>query len=64
MRSKKVGRNQMAIKLDLEKAYDRVTWEFINVTLVAVGLSEFLRSVIIDAISSSFMQILWNGATT
>ncbi|KAA3488943.1 reverse transcriptase [Gossypium australe] len=51
----------MAIKLDLEKAYDRVSWDFIEVSLVAAGFLEKIRKVIMNAISSSTMQILWNG---
>ncbi|KAA3487183.1 reverse transcriptase [Gossypium australe] len=51
----------MVVKLDLEKAYDRISWDFIDVTLVAAGIPEFLRKVIMGAISSSSMQILWNG---
>ncbi|KAA3459823.1 Retrovirus-related Pol polyprotein LINE-1 [Gossypium australe] len=61
MRSRKAGRNWMAIKLDLKKAYDRISWDFIDASLVAAGIPEFLRKVIMDAISSSTMQILWNG---
>ncbi|KAA3478810.1 Beta-glucosidase 46 [Gossypium australe] len=64
MRCKKNGKSWMAIKLDLEKAYDRVSWEFINVSLVAAGVPEFLRRVILSAISSSSMQILWNGVSS
>jgi len=54
----------MAIKLDLEKAYDRVSWEFIRASLEAVGVPEFLKEVIMSVISSSSMQILWNGVPT
>ncbi|KAA3488057.1 RNA-directed DNA polymerase (Reverse transcriptase) [Gossypium australe] len=61
MRSRKAGKNWMAIKLDLEKAYDGISWEFIHVSLVAAGIPEGLRKVIMNAISSSTMQILWNG---
>ncbi|KAA3475693.1 Retrovirus-related Pol polyprotein LINE-1 [Gossypium australe] len=56
MRSKKEGKNWMAIKLDLEKAYDRVSWNFIEVSLVAAGILEKLRKVI--------MNILWNGVSS
>ncbi|KAA3484641.1 Retrovirus-related Pol polyprotein LINE-1 [Gossypium australe] len=51
----------MAIKLDMEKAYDKISWELINVSLVAAGIPKFLRKVIMGIISSSTMQILWNG---
>ncbi|KAA3474835.1 GTP cyclohydrolase 1-like [Gossypium australe] len=61
MCSRKAGKNWMAIKLDLEKAYDRVSWKFIEVSFVAAGIPEGLRKVIINTISSSTMQILWNG---
>lgn len=64
MRSRRVGRNWMVIKLDLEKAYDRLSWKFIDVTLLAAGILEFFRTVIMNDISSSSMQILWNGAIT
>ncbi|KAK5840215.1 hypothetical protein PVK06_009102 [Gossypium arboreum] len=61
MRRRKADRNSMAIKLDLEKAYDKISWDFIDVSLGAAGILEVLRKVIMDAISSSTMQILWNG---
>ncbi|KAH1107012.1 hypothetical protein J1N35_010780 [Gossypium stocksii] len=61
MRSRKACRNWMAIKLDLEKAYDRISWDFIDMTLAAARIPDFLRKVIMSAISSSTMQILWNG---
>ncbi|KAK5792684.1 hypothetical protein PVK06_033801 [Gossypium arboreum] len=43
IRSRKTGRSWMAIKLDLEKAYDRISWDFIDASLVAAGIPEFLR---------------------
>lgn len=54
----------MAIKLDLEKAYDRVSWDFISASLIAVGIPISLRKVTMSAIFSSSMQILWNGTPT
>ncbi|KAA3488040.1 LINE-type retrotransposon LIb DNA [Gossypium australe] len=61
MRSRRGNKKWMAIKLDLEKAYDRVSWRFIEVSLEAAGVPEKIRKVIMTAISSSIMQILWNG---
>ncbi|KAH1045760.1 hypothetical protein J1N35_036544 [Gossypium stocksii] len=51
----------MAIKIDLEKAYDRVSWEFIEASLRAVGIPDYLNNVIMSSISNSTMQVMWNG---
>ncbi|KAA3474043.1 Retrovirus-related Pol polyprotein LINE-1 [Gossypium australe] len=64
MRCNQKGRKWMAIKLDLEKAYGKVSWEFISASLVAAKTPVFLRNAIMSAISSSSMQILWNGVPT
>ncbi|KAK5793475.1 hypothetical protein PVK06_034624 [Gossypium arboreum] len=58
MQCKQKGKNWMAVKLDLEKAYDRVSSEFIASSLSATGIPNSLRKVIMLAISSSSMQIL------
>lgn len=54
----------MAIKIDLEKAYDRVRWDFIDASLQATCIPNFIRNVIMSAISSSTMQVLWNEIPT
>ncbi|KAA3489907.1 Retrovirus-related Pol polyprotein LINE-1 [Gossypium australe] len=36
----------MAIKLDPEKAYDRISWDFIGVTLIAAGFSSFSKRLL------------------
>ncbi|XP_017604120.1 uncharacterized protein LOC108450865 [Gossypium arboreum] len=54
----------MAIKLDLEKAYDKISWELISASLSAVEIPLFLWRVIMSTISMSTMQILWNGVPT
>ncbi|KAK5776842.1 hypothetical protein PVK06_044807 [Gossypium arboreum] len=64
MKSKQKNRKWMAIKVDLEKAYDRVRWDFIDSSLQAAGIPIFLRNVIMSAISTSTMQVLWNGIPT
>lgn len=43
MRCKRMGRNWIAIKLDLEKVYDRVSWDYIHDTFIAVGISIFFK---------------------
>ena len=64
MRRKTGKRGFMAIKVDLEKTYDRLSWEFIEETLAFVGLlTNFIR-IIMECITSGSMQILWNGKLT
>lgn len=58
MRCNRKGRKLMAIKLDLEKTYERVSWEFISASLIAAGIPVFLQNVIMPSISSSSVQIL------
>ncbi|KAH1113814.1 hypothetical protein J1N35_007192 [Gossypium stocksii] len=58
MRSRKVGKNWMAIKLDLEKAYDRISIDFIDMSLIAARILEFLRKVGVGLISFFFADDL------
>lgn len=51
----------MAIKVDLEKAYDRLNRVFIRDTLLNIGLPKNFVSLIWACISSSRMRVLWNG---
>ncbi|KAH1131016.1 hypothetical protein J1N35_002394 [Gossypium stocksii] len=60
MRSQK-NKKWMAIKIDLEKAYDRVSWEFIEASFQAAGIPGYLNNVIMSAISNATLQVLWNG---
>ena len=50
----------MAIKADLEKAYDRVNWQFLWDSLEEIGLERRLIEVIWHCISSPTTKILWN----
>jgi len=61
MRRKTGHTGWMAIKLDLEKAYDRLSWTFIQDTLVKMRLPGSLIKVIMTCVSSCTLNILWNG---
>jgi hypothetical protein len=50
------------IKVDLAKAYDKLSWEFIWRTLVEIKLPEKMVNVIMHAITSVETNVKWNGA--
>ena len=54
----------MAIKIDLEKAYDRLSWQFVVDSSRYLGLNDHFLSIIWHYILSSFMNVLWNGEHT
>ncbi|XP_050216415.1 uncharacterized protein LOC126667478 [Mercurialis annua] len=64
MRIKKGKEGWFAIKVDLEKAYDRLNWNFIEDTLLDVGIPAHIIRVIMHCISSSQMNLLWNGSAS
>ena len=62
MKTMKGKNGFMAVKIDLEKAYDRINWEFAINCLREVGIPESLIFLIQECISSPSMQLLWNGS--
>lgn len=50
-----------AIKIDLEKAYDRLSWDFIFSTLMETCMDKKLIDVIMSCIRSTSLAINWNG---
>ncbi|MBA0702612.1 hypothetical protein Goari_026810 [Gossypium aridum] len=48
------------VKLDLENAYDRVRWDFIDASFRAVIIPDLLCNAIMSSISSSTLYIIWN----
>lgn len=64
MRNKKGGKGFMAIKIDPEKAYDRLKWDFVRDTLRDIGVPRNLEEVVWHCISSPSLRVLWNGEST
>ncbi|XP_059669018.1 uncharacterized protein LOC132314136 [Cornus florida] len=54
----------MALKVDLRKAYDSVSWEFIHKTLQVYGFSAQWIKWIMQCVTSSKFSILCNGVPT
>ena len=48
----------MAIEIDLEKAYDRLSWDFIKETIMEVGLNHTWTRNLMHGIESSRLSIL------
>lgn len=61
MQSKTGKKGFLAIKVDLEKAYDRIRLDFLKESLDDVGLPKVLIDSIINCITNASMQLLWNG---
>lgn len=61
MRSKKGPTGWMTIKVDLEKAFDRLKWEFIANTLSDANLPPHFTRLTMSCLTSSSMQVLLNG---
>lgn len=49
------------MKLDLEKAYDKVRWDFLEETLRVFNFPESLVSLIMFCVKNASTKILWNG---
>nr|XP_009761667.1 PREDICTED: uncharacterized protein LOC104213819 [Nicotiana sylvestris] len=56
----KAGPN-VVIKLDIEKAYDKLSWLFLTKTLRKVGFPETFIGLIFDLIGNNWYSVLING---
>ena len=60
---KKGKEGYMAIKVDLEKAYDRLEWSFIYKVLQAFHFPQNIIKVIMSCVTSTRISIFFNGGT-
>lgn len=50
------------MKIDLEKAYDRINWSFLTNTLKDFNFPEKWVELIMNCVMYTSMSILWNGS--
>ncbi|CAL1399429.1 unnamed protein product [Linum trigynum] len=63
--AKKTGKKGfMLLKIDLAKAYDRISWNFLEVTLVEAHLPAECIKIIMACVTTTSFQVLWNGGET
>lgn len=51
----------MVFKIDLEKAYDKISWRFLEDTLCYFKFNDSWIELIMSCVSSVSTAILWNG---
>ncbi|CAA7042576.1 unnamed protein product [Microthlaspi erraticum] len=61
MRRKKGKKGWMLLKLDLEKAYDRIRWDFLEDTLRVARFPDKWVNWIMRCVVGPSMHVLWNG---
>ena len=64
MKKKKGQKGCMAIKVNLEKAYDRLDWHFLEDILLDISFLRNFTHLIMTFVTTCLMQVLWNGSLT
>ena len=52
----------MVVKIDLEKAYDRLEWSCIRMILIHFGFPENIIKLILSCVATSSTSLLFNGS--
>lgn len=51
----------MVMKVNLEKEYDRVDWDFLQNVLAISGFSRAIQDLIMHIVMSTSLRVCWNG---
>lgn len=64
LKLKKSGKaHELALKLDMSKAYDRVEWDFLEATLVKLGFAANWMQLLMACVRSVSLAVTINGKT-
>lgn len=61
LKKRKGSDGYMMVKIDLEKAYDRLEWSFVRMVLKHFGFLANIINLIMSCISSTSTAVLFNG---
>lgn len=61
MKTKAGKRGWIVVKIDLEKTYDRLKWNFVKDTLQDIGIPNNIVDIIWSCIFTPSIRLLWNG---
>ena len=64
MRKMRGRKGFFAIKIYLEKAHDRLNWNFITTNLEQTGIKDSFIKLIMECITSTSLNAIWNGCKT
>lgn len=61
MHKSKRKNGDVAFKIDLEKAYDHVNWDYLEACLIDFGFPPIIVKLIMHCVTSSTLSLIWNG---
>lgn len=61
MRRKKGIQGWIVVKINLEKTYNKIEWDFLEAVLHKIGLEGHLIQLIMKCTSQASLSVLWNG---
>lgn len=64
MRYRQIASNHVAVKIDMEKAYDMLDWSFMESTLLKFGFHTTFVNLIMSCVRSPCFSVLVNGTPT
>lgn len=61
MHKSKKKKGDVAFKIDLQKAYDHVSWDYLRGCLEDFGFPHLTIQLIMHCVTSSSLSLIWNG---